>query len=406
MGRTSAKARAYAWPSACSRYLIVYPHPMGKVSALPGLGLLFVVGCAGAGSGTAQFDPTTEQRLTAAVDDIFTANNLPGVIVGIIAPGQGELYLTRGVSDKVTKTSIPYNSHFRVGSNTKSFIGTVVLQLVDEGFCKLDDKISKYLTGVPSGDLSTIRMMLNMTSGLPNYSAQPEFDDMLHADPYHQYTRQALLDIAYAHAMDFDPGTAYRYSNTNTVLLGILIETLTSKTVAQNLQTRIFDRLGMNDTSWPTTTTLPSPFVHGYTKDTADKSEADSTNWNVSWADAAGILVSTPDDMRKWSKALATGTLISPAMQIERFKFVSLPGSSSVARYGLAVSQLGGWIGHEGEMPGYNSTAVYLPSKDITLVIFVSTDVHTGILTNVDKIHIALGKILAPDETPDGPPGG
>ena len=371
-----------------------------------GLGLLAMVGCAGTGSSPTQFDKATQAQLLAAVDNIFAANNLPGVIVGVFAPGQGEMYWTKGVNDKVSMAPIPYNSHFRVGSNTKSFIGTVVLQLVDESKCKLDDKISKFLTGVPSGDLITIRMLLNMTSGLPNYSAQPEFDDMLHADPHRQYSRQELLDIAYAHDMDFDPGTAYRYSNTNTVLLGMLIEKLTGTTVATNLRTRIFDRLGMNDTSWPATPELPSPFVHGYTKDTADSSEADSSNWNVSWADAAGILVSTPEDMRKWSKALATGVLVSSAMQIERFKFVDLPGSSKIARYGLAVSQLGGWIGHEGEMPGYNSTAVYLPSKDITLVIFVSTDTHTGPLTNVDKIHIALGKILAPDETPDGPPGG
>ena len=112
----------------------------------------------------------------------------------------------------------------RIGSITKSFTGTVVLQLVDEGWLGLDDPISRHLAGVPNGDNITIRQLLNMTSGLYNYSEDRGFNESLDADPGRVWTPEELLAIGLGRQPYFPPGTGFHYSNTNSVLLGKLVE--------------------------------------------------------------------------------------------------------------------------------------------------------------------------------------
>jgi D-alanyl-D-alanine carboxypeptidase len=158
----------------------------------------------------------------------------------------------------------------------------------------------------------------------------------------------------------------------------------------------------MDQTSWPTTDQIPMPFSHGYDGDPPLWIPEDVTNWNPSWANAAGQLISTLDDMRLWARAMGAGTLISPAMQAERLTWVELPGPSD-KKYGLAIGKTGGWIYHQGELPGYNSVAAYLPEQDAVVVVLVNTSINKTGPTPVMDMLIRISEILAPEATPPQP---
>jgi D-alanyl-D-alanine carboxypeptidase len=225
---------------------------------------------------------------------------------------------------------------------------------------------------------------------------------VLHTDPYHQWTRQELLNLSFAHDVKFQPGEKWEYSNTNTVLLGLIIEAKTGgKTVAQNFQERIYDRLGMRQTSWPLGSNFPTPHANGITDDTSDRTVVDATNWNASWADAAGQLVSNLSDMEIWARALGTGSLISPAMQAERLDWVHLPGNDGT--YGLAIGKAGGFLHHQGELPGYNTIALYLPPYDGTIVVLANANVPWDEPGPAARIFKAVSDVVSPQYSPGNP---
>ena len=156
--------------------------------------------------------------------------------------------------------------HFRIGSITKTFTGTVILQLVDEGKLRLDDPIAKYQPEVPNGANITIRQLLQMTSGLFNYTDDPAWNQALDANRQRVWSPQELVAIALAHPPYFAPGTDFHYSNTNTVLLGLIIEQITGNNVADEFARRIFTPLGMRETVMPppTMAAIPDPHPRGY----------------------------------------------------------------------------------------------------------------------------------------------
>jgi D-alanyl-D-alanine carboxypeptidase len=292
-----------------------------------------------------------------------------------------------------------FDNHFRIGSNTKGFTGTVILKLVDEGKLTLDQKVSTLLDGVPNGENITVRQLLNMTSGLVNYSETDAFNVILRSDTAHRYKRDELLGFAFAKPNEFDPGTKWEYSNTNTVLLGKIIEKLTGRSVAQAFAQYLFRPLGMRNTSWPTSSAMPRPYAHGYTDDTNGRKVVDATNWNPTWADAAGQLVSNVYDMEKWARALGTGSLISPAMQRERLTWVKdIPDARGT--YGLAIGRAGNWLHHQGELPGYNTIAAYLPAKDATCVVLVNSNVPFDKPGPASKLMMAISNVVSPEDSP------
>ena len=155
-----------------------------------------------------------------------------GAVVVVRSP-QGNWTQAFGKREKGGDIALQTDDHFRVGSVTKTWTGTVILQLIDEGRIKLSDPISAYLTGVPNGDNITIEHLLSMRSGLFNYSTDQAFNQRLDDDPTQTFSIDALVQIAFKHDPYFTPGTDYRYSNTNTLLLGQLIEKITIISVAE-----------------------------------------------------------------------------------------------------------------------------------------------------------------------------
>jgi D-alanyl-D-alanine carboxypeptidase len=251
-----------------------------------------------------------------------------------------------------------------------------VLQLADQGKVGLDDPIAKYLDGVPQGNRITLRQLARMQSGLYNYSDSSAFQQAYTADPHRHFSPRELPGYAFAQSAVSSPGQTFRYCNTNSVLLGLVVEKVSGQSLPDYIRDHILTPLGMRHTSFPTGNEFPQPHAQGYTHWTAHGGETTATDWDPSWGWAAAAVISTLEDLHIWVPAAASGRLLSPAMQRQRLETVDEPGVPTQIGYGLGIFNLAGWIGHNGTLPGYETVAVYLPEKQLTLVILTNTDIH------------------------------
>ena len=216
-------------------------------------------------AGSPALKPIDQAALQATVDTAVRELLVPGAVVVLRTP-QGEFTVTSGTTTLGATIPPRADTHFRIASNTKTMTAAVIVLLAQEGKLGLDDPVSKYVPGVPNGDGITIAELLKMRSGLYNYTDAPELSASLDRDPARVWTPDEVLAIAYEHPPQFPPGTAYQYSNTNYVLLGLIAEKLDGKPLAGCLQDRLFGPLGMKDTLLPASTsnTIPDPYSHGY----------------------------------------------------------------------------------------------------------------------------------------------
>lgn len=350
-------------------------------------------------------DPDLVGRIDRAVADVQQETGVPGVTVGLWFPGQGSYIRSTGVANTATGAPMKPYLNMRIGSETKTFTATAALELVDEGLVGLDDPIADYLDGVPDGRHITIRQLAEMRSGLFSYSADPDFVQALLSDPTRPFTPQELLAYAFKHPNVFPPGAQFQYSNTNYILLGLLVEKLSGMPLADFIHQRVTGPSHLEHTLFPQGAEFPKPHAHGYTNQTLTGDIADTTHWNPSWGWAAGAMISDLHDLHHWAKDVATGTLLSRATQKEREKFITVPGFDG-AGYGLGLFNTHGWVGHNGSLPGYESVTVYLPEQKATMVILLNTDIlHDGFEPST-LFAKAITSVVTPDHVYDLPAEG
>lgn len=343
---------------------------------------------------TRELDSALAQRLDTAIEDAMDATGVPGVIVGLWTP-DGQYVRAFGVADTATGAPMRTDFQHRIGSVTKTFTVTAVLQLVDQGKLALDDTISAYVPGVPRGEEITLRQLARMQSGLPNYSASDAFTKELFEDPQRPFTPRQLLDFAFTQPNAFAPGQGFEYSNTNTVLLGMTVEKVSGTSLPDYVHDHILAPLKLNHTSFPTDNAFGEPHAQGYTTD-ADDNEAVATDWNPSWAWAAGAMISNLDDLRVWADALATGTLLTPETQEQRLQTVTQPPLPPADGYGLGLFSLAGWVGHNGSLPGYQTVVVRLADPATTLVVMTNTDIPSNGGEPSTALANAITKVVTP----------
>jgi D-alanyl-D-alanine carboxypeptidase len=288
--------------------------------------------------------------------------------------------------------------NMRIGSVTKTFVTTAILQLVDQGKVGLDDPISKYIPGVPNGETITLRHLAGMRSGLFDYSDVTQA--AMSTDPKRRYVPQDLLEIIVKHPPEFPPDAKFDYNNSNTVLLGLVVEKVSGEPLDRYIDEHIVQPEHLQHTVFPADASLPSPHARGYTK-MPDGKIVDGTDWNPSWGWAAGQMVSTADDLHIWARDLATGKLLSPAAQREREKFQIAPSEGDGALYGLGVEYQFGWIGHNGNITGYQTYAYYLPTEKTTMVVMVNSNADAVAVWNFIRGIVA---IVTPDHPWPAPP--
>jgi D-alanyl-D-alanine carboxypeptidase len=315
------------------------------------------------------------------------------------------------------------DDHMRIGSITKTLTATIILELVDHGKVGLDDPVSKYLRGVPDGANISVRELLNMTSGLQNFTESLKFNAAIDAHPERVWAAHELLPYAFNPALSvqahpyFPPNQGFHYSNTNYLLLGEIAEKVTDTPLNVLFQRRIFQPLGMTHSELPkrTNTSIPNPHPHGYNFGTnvdgakayfaaiaGDKANAevkaapgtvphDATLWNTSYTWADGSAISTAHDLLIWAKALGTGRLLSASTQQQRVAF------SPVGNYGLGIEHapFGGLIGHNGAIPGFQSFMGYAPKTGSTVIVLANLQLGPNVYLGDGLPADALAKIIA-----------
>jgi D-alanyl-D-alanine carboxypeptidase len=280
-----------------------------------------------------------------------------------------------------------------------------VLQLVDAGKVGLEDPISKYVAGVPNGGAITVRELGEMRSGLLSYTANEAWVKQFLTNPRRPWKPRELLSYSFSQPPLFAPGASFDYSNTNFVLLGLLVEKVSGESLANYVASNILGPLHMDESVFPTNAAFPKPHADGYTKQTLSGKVGTTTTWDPTWGWAAGAMISTLDDLHIWAKSVATGSLLTRATQHQREKFIPAPDLEP-ARYGFALFNVGGWIGHNGSLPGYQSLTLYLPAQKTTMVILLNSDTNPpgGELSTL--VGEAVTKVITPGHVFYFKPGG
>ncbi len=316
------------------------------------------------------------QRAVSAL--VRAAGGPPGAIV-VVQRGAKVTTYSAGVAELGTAQPPTASDQMRLASVSKAFSGAAALALVSAGRLSLNDTIGKWLPSLPKAWWPiTLRRLLNHTSRIPDFSAQPAFitdltDNLLSPPP-----PADLLSYVEKLALPPKVGTGYSYSNSDNIIVGLMIEAATGKSYASVLQSKVLGPLGLDHTTFPTDQLMPSPTMHGY--DISQSPPEDQTDlFAAGWTWAAGAVVSTPLDANRFVRGYVAGRLISKTTQSAQFQFVpgnSEPPGPGTNSAGLALfryqTSCGTVYGHTGNTAGYTQFAA--ASRDGSESVTVSVN--------------------------------
>ena len=305
----------------------------------------------------------------------------PGAIA-LVQVGSKVTVTTAGVGNTVTGAPISPDDTVRIASISKAFNGAVALALVTQGKLHLRDTIAQRLPGLPaSWGKITLAELLHHTSGLPDYIKSPAFIEVLKADPHAVLTPMQLLSYVTGQNPDPAPGTEYHYSDTDNIVVGLMVEAVSGGSYEQALAQDVTTPLGLAATTLPDSPNLTEPYIHGYEfeSESGTLTPVDiSTYLNPGLAWASGGMLSTPAELNTFMRAYVRGTLTDAVTRSRQFRFVPGssgppgPGSNSA---GLAIfryrTSCGTVYGHTGNFPGYTlfSAATSDGSRSVTVIV-------------------------------------
>jgi D-alanyl-D-alanine carboxypeptidase len=304
-------------------------------------------------------------KVQRALDEVVAAG-APGAIA-LIRDGDRTQQLSSGYGNLAPLTPIRVSDRSRIGGVTKSFVATVVLQLVGEGKLALDDTVERWLPGVISnGEAISITRLLNHTSGIYNYSADPALLAPYVAGDFTRiFDPRVGVQVAADHGPLFAPGSALAYSNTNYLLLAMIVEAATGNSISTELRARIFEPLGLRHTSYPTSSEIEGSYIHGYVL--FEEGPLDVTPWSPTFFGASGAILSNAKDVARFYRALLRGELLAHKL-LKSMKTIDPVATGGIPDAGILG---GGWglgllreefpcgeaWGHDGENPGYKTAA-------------------------------------------------
>jgi D-alanyl-D-alanine carboxypeptidase len=339
-------------------------------------------------------------RLLDGVREVEQRQPIRGLVFGVWI--KGKQVLTGAMGEQVGGVPTTRDVHFRLGNTAETMMGTLLLRLVDQGKVHLDDPVSKWYPDLPAADQVTLEMLASNTSGYADYATTDEFSTRLEADPFQEWTPDELLAIAMKQPPVFAPGTSWAFSDTNYMLLGQILQKESGRPYPRLVKAQILDRVGMRNTSFPTTSAIPAPVLHSYTNERGNYEEA--TFWSPSDFPNNGSEVTTLDDLGKWTRALGTGSLLSKRshdLQVGD-QNVGLGPLTEQAHYGVGVIISHGWIYSNPQFNGYTGVIGYLPAKKATVVI-ASTFTPKGDITVQygAAVFNRVAEILSPENAPN-----
>jgi D-alanyl-D-alanine carboxypeptidase len=321
-----------------------------------------------AGQSTVAADQALDRALTRLVQ---LPGGPPGV-AAIVQRGKRRSFHTAGVANLGNGDRWRINDHMRIASVAKAFSGAAALGLVDRGELALSDEIRTVLPWLPAawGEV-TVGQALDHTSGLPDYTSSPAFQDFFAKDLHAYVKPRALVEFVTGDPLGFKAGSAYHYSNTDNIVIGLIAAEVSGRTYSQVLRQRVFGPLRMPRTTLPTGFRLPSPHVNGYEVSPPDRPEEVTSLLSMSGAWASGGIQSTASDLNRFVRGYVGRRLFGRATQRQQLQFVrghSEPPGPGVNSAGLGIfryrTDCGVVYGHTGNLPGYTQfTAATLDGR-------------------------------------------
>jgi D-alanyl-D-alanine carboxypeptidase len=319
-----------------------------------------------------------ELDLQTALDATHSASGAPGgAVLGVLTPDCGQWLGATGESTD----GVPMSTEaiLRVGSVTKTYVSATLIRLASDGALSLDDPIETFVAGIPDGDLITVRMLLNHTSGIFNYTGDAAFMNQVVSDPNVAYTPQQIVDAAIAHPPTFAPGAGWAYSNTNYTLAGMVIEAVTQSAAGTVIRNTMLAPANLQTTALDGEEPIPGTLAKGF-----GPGGSDYTNLlhpSVPWT--AGSMVASIGDVVDWARQLYGGDLLTPVELAELTTTVDAGGVG----YGLGVlvypqSLLGGvseGMGHGGAIPGFYTDMLYVVDEGTVIATIINSE---GAVTN------------------------
>ena len=315
-------------------------------------------------------DAVAHRQLLQGILDEMVGAGITGFTLRV-RDEHGEWTASAGRAQLGQDAPPPIDGHVRIGSNTKTFVATIALALVAEGRLELDAPVAPILPELGIDERITLRMLLRHTSGVFNHTGEygadgtPEF--VLPSPPMgkawvdardHAFAPEELAWASLAKPLRFEPGTSWSYSNTNFVIVRLLIEQITGRTLAQELQRVVIEPLGLRGTIQPAGDELPEPYAHAYYRydDEGTERTVDVSRHDPSWVSSGGDMISTTADLQALITALATGTLLPAAQLAEMRATRETPIPGMGYGLGLFVQDLGEHrtlLTHNGGMAGH-----------------------------------------------------
>lgn len=354
---------------------------------------------AGVSMAAAQSRPAVDRY----VSELMKARGAPGLALAVVRGGKTVYAKGYGMSDVENGVKATTDTVFELGSVTKQFTAALVLQLVEAGKVKLDEPARSYLPNLPEAwKAVTVRQLLTHTSGIKSYTDLPSFEGRMR-EPV---TNADLLAYIAPEKLEFEPGSAWNYSNSGYFLLGMLIERVTAKPYRQVLRDRILKPLGMSATLMNDPAAIVKHRARGYEPN--PKTGPRNATWiDMSWPFSAGALMGTVKDMAKWDAALYTDSPVKQSSWKMAWTPVELrSGETFPYGFGWALGDLNGvaTVEHEGGIPGFNSMILRVPSKKLTVIVLCNAD--PGIANAAAKgvaglVDPSLKVVVKPIQDPD-----
>jgi D-alanyl-D-alanine carboxypeptidase len=369
---TCLAALALTVLSACSDSADTSTEPTTSAGGFAGSGGLGGAGGNSGGSGGLDGCQALHAEFQTAIDEAVAEEDSRGGVLAVLTPDCG---LWAGASGESAPGEPLSSEHLlRIGSITKTFVATSIVSAATEGLLDLDATVDTWVPTTPSGNVITVRHLLTHTSGLFNYTEDTMFMNAAFDDPSVAHAPEELLAVAFQHPSLFQPGEQWSYSNTNYIMLGVILESVTGSEIATEIRERALTPTSLAHTFFDGEETIVGELAQGYSSLGASVTYA--FHPSVPWA--AGAMVATAGDLATWADRLYTGAVLGEQATDEMLTGVET-GTSGV-RYGLGVllldaSQAGvDLVGHDGSINGYHSMMFYFPTQHCSAVSIVNQD--------------------------------
>ena len=336
------------------------------------------------GSATAK---TTDAQVLKGLEMLATSpGGPPGAIATLYRDGKLTT-LSAGRADNKKRAKPRATEHMRIASVAKAFSGAVALNLVRSGQLSLEDTIEGVLPTLPNAwGKVTLRQLLNHTSGVPDYTQSPAFVKHAETKPRAYVPPMEIISWVAKDPLAFKPDTKYVYSNTDNIVVGLMVEAVTKQSYTNELQKIVLGPAKLTQTSLPTKITIPSPFIHGYT-DVPEQEEVEvSETLNPSGAWASGAIISTPQNLNAFIRADLGLKFFDKAEQEQQMKWwpggESSPPGPGKNSAGLALfryqTRCGTVYGHTGNFPGYTQFAAATADGSAAVTMSLNIPAPTG----------------------------